>query len=54
MVLFMASTRASELAIAKRDIWMFLGTGLCSIVFFNICYFTAIQLSTSAISRRFS
>ena len=46
MVLFMASTRASELAIAKRDIWMFLGTGLCSIVFFNICYFTAIQLTT--------
>ena len=25
---------------------MFLGTGLCSIVFFNICYFTAIQLTT--------
>ena len=46
MVLFMATTRSSELAIAKRDIWMFLGTGLCSIVFFNICYFTAIQLTT--------
>lgn len=46
MLLFMIGTRASELAIAKRDIWMFLGTGLCSIVFFNICYFTAIELTT--------
>lgn len=46
MVVFMISTRRSELVIAKRDIWMFLGTGLCSIVFFNICYFTAIELTT--------
>ena len=52
MVLFMAGTRASELAIAKRDIWMFLGTGLCSIVFFNICYFTAIQMTTLSMERR--
>lgn len=34
------------LRIAVKDIWMFLGTGLCSIVFFNICYFTAIELTT--------
>ena len=26
-----------------RDIWCFLGTGLCSIVFFNFCYFSAIE-----------
>lgn len=46
MILFMAGTRRAELVIDWRDAWMFLGTGLCSIVFFNICYFTAIELTT--------
>ncbi len=41
-----AAGRRQELAIDKKDIWMFLGTGWCSIVFFNICYFTAIELTT--------
>lgn len=32
-----------------KDIWVFLGTGLCSIVFFNYCYFLSIEmLSLSA------
>lgn len=31
-----------------RDGWMFLGTGLVSIVFFNVCYFTTIQRTTLA------
>ncbi len=31
------------LKIRLRDIWMFAGTGLCSIVFFNICYFLTIS-----------
>ncbi len=34
--------------IAWRDGWIFLGTGLVSIVFFNVCYFTTIQLTTLA------
>ena len=29
-----------------RDIWMFLGTGLISIVFFNVCYFLTIDRTT--------
>ena len=29
-----------------RDIWMFLGTGLISIVFFNVCYFLTISRTT--------
>ena len=33
-----------------RDGWIFLGTGLVSIVFFNVCYFTAIQLTTLAVA----
>ena len=31
-----------------RDGWMFLGTGLVSIVFFNVCYFTTIEMTTLA------
>ena len=29
-----------------RDLWMFLGTGLISIVFFNVCYFLTIARTT--------
>ena len=36
------------LRVSLRDGWMFLGTGLISILFFNICYFTTIQLTTLA------
>lgn len=50
MVIFMARYHWQDLQIAKRDIWMFLGTGLCSIVFFNICYFTAIELTTLSVA----
>ncbi len=32
--------------IKARDIWIFLGTGLVSIVFFNVCYFTTIRITT--------
>lgn len=38
--------------IAPRDVWMFVGTGVLSIAFFNICYFACIQecgLSLAAI-----
>lgn len=33
-----------------RDGWIFLGTGLISIIFFNVCYFTTIQLTTLAVA----
>ena len=33
-----------------RDLWMFLGTGIASIAFFNICYFLCITLSTLSIA----
>ena len=32
------------LKIKLRDIWIFVGTGLISIVLFNFCYFTAISM----------
>lgn len=32
--------------IKLRDLWCFLGTGVCSIVFFNFCYFRTITLTS--------
>lgn len=40
------------LRVRLRDLWMFVGTGICSILFFNICYFytqSATSLSVAAI-----
>lgn len=39
-----------KLKIRLRDIWCFLGTGLCSIVFFNYCYFKAITLTSMSVA----
>lgn len=36
--------------IAPRDIWMFLGTGVLSFVFFNWCYFSCMQASSLAVA----
>ena len=38
------------LRIELRDGWMFLGTGLVSIIFFNVCYFTTIQMTTLSVA----
>lgn len=49
---YLLATDREKLKINIRDIWMFVGTGVCSIAFFNICYFTCINLtslSTAAI-----
>nr|MBQ4320209.1 EamA family transporter [Clostridia bacterium] len=44
--------KPSALKIKLRDIWCFIGTGLFSIVFFNLCYFSTIStasLGTAAV-----
>lgn len=44
--------KREELKIRLKDIWCFLGTGVFSVVFFNICYFSCMKycaLSTAAI-----
>ena len=38
------------LRIKLKDLWCFAGTGLCSIVFFNFCYFRAIMLTTLSVA----
>ena len=39
-----------QLRIALRDIWMFIGTGILSLVFFIFCYFNCIQSSSLAVA----
>lgn len=36
--------------IRLRDLWCFLGTGIVSVLFFNFCYFSTIQLSSMAVA----
>lgn len=50
MLLYMVTMRRKDLSFAVKDGWMFLGTGLCSIVFFNVCYFTAMELTTLSVA----
>lgn len=38
------------LKISWKDIWCFLGTGICSIVFFNYCYFKAITITSMSVA----
>ncbi len=36
--------------IKLKDVWCFIGTGIVSIVFFNYCYFTTIQIATLSVA----
>lgn len=50
MLIFLLWKDPDKLKIQGKDIWMFLGTGICSIVFFNICYFKTVQMITLSIA----
>jgi DME family drug/metabolite transporter len=50
MALYLLLTDRKQFQIHWKDIWMFLGTGLLSIVFFNICYFLTIERATLAVA----
>ena len=39
-----------KLKIRLKDLWCFLGTGLCSVVFFNYCYFKTITLTSMSVA----
>lgn len=52
MLLGVTLFKRKELRIRFRDIWCFIGTGILSVVFFNLCYFSCMKyctLSTAAI-----
>lgn len=38
------------LKIKLRDIWCFIGTGVCSIIFFNYCYFKCMSLTSLSVA----
>lgn len=40
----------AALRIRLRDLWLFAGTGICSLVFFNYCYFKAMQQTSLAVA----
>lgn len=39
-----------NLKIDPKDIWIFLGTGVLSIAFFNVCYFKTIQMTSLSVA----
>ena len=48
--LFLALFKPKLLKINIKDIWIFLGNGILSLVFFTFCYFNAIVKSSAAIA----
>lgn len=48
--LFLFLTDRNALRVALPDCPWFLGTGVCSLLFFNWCYFNAIQASSMAVA----
>lgn len=50
MFLVMFIWKRKLLRIRLKDLWCFLGTGICSIVFFNFCYFKAIELTSLSVA----
>lgn len=50
MLLVLLVVDRSALRIRLRDLWIFAGTGIVSVTFFNWCYFTCIELSEASIA----
>ena len=48
--LFLFFTDRKALFIVPRDWYYFFGTGVCSLLFFNWCYFSAITLSSMSVA----
>ena len=50
MFLFLLLCNRRLFVIRLKDLWCFLGTGICSIVFFNFCYFKAITMTSLSVA----
>ncbi len=50
MFVFLLIFKRSLLKIKLKDLWCFAGTGICSIVFFNYCYFRCMNLTSLSIA----
>lgn len=42
--------KRSLLKIKLKDIWCFIGTGVCSIIFFNYCYFRCMSMTSLSLA----
>ena len=50
MIVIIAITKPSSFYIKIKDIWVFIGTGMLSVVFFNFCYFQTITLTSLSVA----
>jgi drug/metabolite transporter (DMT)-like permease len=50
MALFLAFYDRTLFKVHLKDIWCFVGTGICSIVFFNFCYFKAMAMTSLSVA----
>ncbi len=50
MTVIIAITSRSSFHIKIRDLWVFVGTGMLSVVFFNFCYFQTIMLTSLSVA----
>lgn len=50
MVVVLAVYNRRDLKVKLKDLWCFAGTGICSVVFFNYCYFKAITLTSLSVA----
>lgn len=48
--IYIAITNRELFKIDLRDWWMFFGTGICSLMFFNYCYFTCIAMVSVSVA----
>lgn len=50
LTIYMLAKHREKLRIKLRDSWCFAGTGILSLTFFNICYFTTIRRTSLAVA----
>lgn len=50
LIVLCAVTDRSSLRFRLRDVWCFIGTGVLSILFFNVCYFTTMQMTSLSVA----
>ena len=50
MLVGMAVFKRKELKVKWKDLWCFAGTGILSVAFFNVCYFTCMHYTTLSVA----
>lgn len=50
LLVWMLAADRQKLKIRLKDLWCFLGTGILSVAFFNVCYFTCMNYTTLSVA----